>query len=65
MTDRPTVSREGSAVVIRIPGDQVQGFRVALQECRCVDCKAARSNATQTILSRLVRALGSFKGDYR
>lgn len=63
MADRPTVSREGSFVVIRIPADQVQAFRVALQECRCVTCKAARSRATETRLDRLVRALGSFKGE--
>lgn len=56
----PTVSRDGGDVVIRIPLLQVQGFRVAMQECRCVDCKAARSNSTQGLLDRLVKALGAF-----
>jgi hypothetical protein len=50
-----TIKREGEYAVIRIPMQEVQSFRVALEEC---PCKSAKSVSTATFRQRLVKGLG-------
>ncbi|MZR14244.1 hypothetical protein GQE99_14570 [Maritimibacter sp. DP07] len=50
-----TYRAEGDDVIVRIPGDEVQSLRVALQPC---PCKGTKSVATAAIREGFVRGLG-------
>ena len=49
-----SITREGDFIVIRLPLDEVQALRVALEPC---PCKATKSNGTLNIRQRLSKAL--------
>lgn len=50
------VKLEGDHVLIRIPVEDIQALRVALEPCGCV---ASKSNPTMERRKALVRALGT------
>lgn len=54
-----TVRVEGDAAIIKMPLSEAHSLMVSVQECRCVDCKAARSISTTNIRDRFVKALAS------
>lgn len=49
------ITREGGDILIRVPVDEVQSLRIALQPCTCRNTK---STATAAIRNRFVKGLG-------
>lgn len=60
MNERYFIAETKTHVSINVPKSEVDGFRAALEACRCFDCRATRSTASEKTVQRVIRGLGKF-----